>query len=496
MPASRRASVATRKRRVVAGSVVPAGSVGRARARSGASQIRSPFQSSLCPGDQRRPDIGTVPAERDQGGRLRLRGARVQDLEQAVGDRRERCKGARRREPRTSPRLVVQRRDEVRGRRVAVGRGRQRTDRRATDHGRRIGEAGPHGLERDRVAEVPRRLRARPRGPPRRDRRAAPARCRWTARPARAIPGGTPPRHGRPGPGRRRVRRWRASPRWRRGRRSRRRPACGRPPIGRRHRCRPARPWRPRRPAAGHPGGQGIQRRHPDGRHGVVVHDADQEPTGTLGRGAAKQTRGRGPDRPVPVPRAPPAGPACRPDPARSACSPGPPSRTCSPNPARSAPDQAGGIATPDARRRRRSRRGPCRSPAGTSGRSREAAAGQQQEARDDGADLGRDAVVEGHDLGPPLGRDDVVEGAPGGVRDAALGHLLGEPEERGGREPERDQPQAEAAQVHEREQERGTGDAEPRVDAVGEQERDDKGRRRHRGRQQAERRREARPPS
>ena len=54
-------------------------------------------------------------------------------------------------------------------------------------------------------------------------------------------------------------------------------------------------------------------------------------------------------------------------------------------------------------------------------------------------ADLGRDAVVEGHDLGAALGRDDVVEGAPGGVRDAALGHLLGEPEDRGRGDRERD---------------------------------------------------------
>ena len=51
-----------------------------------------------------------------------------------------------------------------------------------------------------------------------------------------------------------------------------------------------------------------------------------------------------------------------------------------------------------------------------------------------DRPDLARDAVVEGQDLGATLARDDVVERAPGGIRDAALGDLLGEPEDRRGR--------------------------------------------------------------
>ena len=83
-------------------------------------------------------------------------------------------------------------------------------------------------------------------------------------------------------------------------------------------------------------------------------------------------------------------------------------------------------------------------------------------------ADLVRDAVVERQDLGPALGRDDVVERAPGGVRDAALGDLLGEPEERGGGEPESHQPQAEAPDVDERQDQRRPRDAEARIDPVG----------------------------
>ena len=54
-----------------------------------------------------------------------------------------------------------------------------------------------------------------------------------------------------------------------------------------------------------------------------------------------------------------------------------------------------------------------------------------QQQPGEDRPDLAGNAVVEGEDLRAPLGRDDVVEGAEGRVRQAALGGLLREPEER-----------------------------------------------------------------
>ena len=66
-----------------------------------------------------------------------------------------------------------------------------------------------------------------------------------------------------------------------------------------------------------------------------------------------------------------------------------------------------------------------------------ERAGRQEQDARQDRPELVRDAVVEGQDLGPTLGRDDVVERAPGGVRQPALGDLLGEPDDRRGGERE-----------------------------------------------------------
>ena len=114
-------------------------------------------------------------------------------------------------------------------------------------------------------------------------------------------------------------------------------------------------------------------------------------------------------------------------------------------------------------------------------------AGGQEQDARQDRADLARDAVVEGEDLGPPLGRDDVVERAPGGVRQAALGDLLGEPDERRGGDREGHQPEAEPGEVDERQQERRAGDPEPRVDPVGEHDRDDERGGGHGRRQQAQ---------
>ena len=128
----------------------------------------------------------------------------------------------------------------------------------------------------------------------------------------------------------------------------------------------------------------------------------------------------------------------------RAAGRPGPPSRTCSASPDRSAREQARRIAPPDARARRpcaidgrdqRRARTPGRAPA------RFAASSSSTPDRIVPTWPGH-AVVEREDLGSPLDRDDVVERAPGGVRDAALGDLLGEPECGRGRERERDEPQ------------------------------------------------------
>ena len=62
-----------------------------------------------------------------------------------------------------------------------------------------------------------------------------------------------------------------------------------------------------------------------------------------------------------------------------------------------------------------------------------ERAGRQDEDARQDRPELVGHPVVERQDLGPPLGRDDVVERAPGGIRQATLGDLLGEPDDRRG---------------------------------------------------------------
>ena len=75
----------------------------------------------------------------------------------------------------------------------------------------------------------------------------------------------------------------------------------------------------------------------------------------------------------------------------------------------------------------------------------------EQQHAGENGPDLTGHAVDEAEHLGASVRRDDVVERAPGGVRDAALGDLLAEPERSGGGERELQEPCREPEHVHDR---------------------------------------------
>ena len=120
-----------------------------------------------------------------------------------------------------------------------------------------------------------------------------------------------------------------------------------------------------------------------------------------------------------------------------------------------------------------------------------ERAGRQDEDARQDRAELVGHPVVEGEHLGPPLGRDHVVERAPGGVRQPALGDLLGEPDDGRGGDREGHQPQPEPGEVHERQQQGSAGHPEPRVDPVRQHDRDDERGGRHGRRQQAEERRQ-----
>ena len=95
--------------------------------------------------------------------------------------------------------------------------------------------------------------------------------------------------------------------------------------------------------------------------------------------------------------------------------------------------------------------------------------------------DLAGHAVHERQDLGAALARHDVVEGAPDGVRQPALGHLLGEPEADRGREGEPDEPDTEPGEVDERQDEGDRRDPEAGVEAIGEDDRDDERQRRDR---------------
>ena len=88
-----------------------------------------------------------------------------------------------------------------------------------------------------------------------------------------------------------------------------------------------------------------------------------------------------------------------------------------------------------------------------------EALRGDQQEAGQDDADLTGYAVVECEHLGSPLRRYHVVEGAPGGVREPALGRLLGPAHEDGCCGAERDDPHPEPGQVDDGQQQCTGGD-------------------------------------
>ncbi len=182
----------------------------------------------------------------------------------------------------------------------------------------------------------------------------------------------------------------------------------------------------PRPPrSAGHPARQRVERRRPHAGSG-------SSSTARISAGPARSTV------PGPAVAAISRTPARAPERvdervadrriAASAARPGPPSRTCSPRPARScrrgSPHSVGGC-----RPRRPCRRPPPTRPARTPGRGARTPRRQQQEPRQDRPDLPRHAVVEGQDLRAALARDDVVERAPGGIRQAALGDLLGEPE-------------------------------------------------------------------
>ena len=111
----------------------------------------------------------------------------------------------------------------------------------------------------------------------------------------------------------------------------------------------------------------------------------------------------------------------------------------------------------------------------------------QEQHAGKHRPDLARHAVVEREDLCAPVRRDDVVERAPGGIRDAALGHLLGEPECGRGRERELNEPGREPDDIHDRQGEGSCRDAEARIQAVRDRKRHDERRGGHRGRQKTE---------
>ena len=175
---------------------------------------------------------------------------------------------------------------------------------------------------------------------------------------------------------------------------------------------------------------EGPERCRPDRGIGVVVDGPDEHRPGSLDRRAGREmaairrTPGSS-DRSAPIRVSVAVGSASgRPDPGRP---PAPARRGPRAGCRGRSPRSAGGCRPrPRAQQRRQGAQ-----PEDLVARE-ERAGGQEQQAGQDRADLAGDAVVEGQDLGPTLPRDDVVEGAPGGVRDAALGHLLGEPEYRG----------------------------------------------------------------
>ena len=149
--------------------------------------------------------------------------------------------------------------------------------------------------------------------------------------------------------------------------------------------------------------------------------------------------------------------------------------------------EQAAGIAAPDAERDgRRHERGPDTDREQLLWRE-DPTHGQQQHARQDGPDLAWHAIDEGQHLCPPIRGHGVEERAPGRVRHAALGHLLGESDERCRCERELHHPQPEADQVHDGQQDGPDRYPEPGVQAVGDGDRHDERCRGHRGRQQAQ---------
>ncbi len=107
---------------------------------------------------------------------------------------------------------------------------------------------------------------------------------------------------------------------------------------------------------------------------------------------------------------------------------------------------------------------------------------------RQDRPELAGDAVVEREDLGATVGRHHVVERAPGRIRETALGHLLAGPERGRGRERELHEPDAEADEVHDRQQHRARRPPNRAIDPVRDEHRHDERRRRDHRREHAER--------